>query len=72
MCKEGDYKENENGKIVRSGHGKFVSLANQSTYEGEWVNDEISGKGILKKKNEIKNIIFEYELRKKIFQQIVN
>jgi len=25
-----------------------------------------------KKKNEIKNIIFEYELRKKIFQQIVN
>ncbi|KAG4097029.1 hypothetical protein H8356DRAFT_1677673 [Neocallimastix lanati (nom. inval.)] len=42
---EGDYKESENGKIVRSGHGKFVSLANQSTYEGEWVNDEICGKG---------------------------
>ncbi|ORX55307.1 histone H3 K4-specific methyltransferase SET7/9 N-terminal domain-containing protein [Piromyces finnis] len=42
---EGDYKESENGKIVRSGHGKFVSLSNQSTYEGEWVNDEINGKG---------------------------
>lgn len=44
---EGEIKDEASQPIVRHGKGKLTLVSNSVTYQGDWVNDKMHGKGRL-------------------------